>query len=165
MRDLESRDIIYGGNLNYHHMCRWYSGFFYNHPALADYEWYWRVEPGVTFFCDVPYDPFVHMAENKKEYGFTISLVEIPETIPSLWKTTMEFAHSRNLSSVVVNNTRSSSSSSSLFNFFTDDGGATYNGCHFWSNFEIARFDLYRSDLYEAFFDHLDKSGGFFYER
>lgn len=36
---------------------------------------------------------------------------------------------------------------------------------HFWSNFEIASLDLWRSDAYRAYFDHLDKSGGFFYER
>jgi len=33
------------------------------------------------------------------------------------------------------------------------------------SNFEIARLDFWQSDAYMAYFDHLDKSGGFFYER
>lgn len=33
------------------------------------------------------------------------------------------------------------------------------------SNFEIARIDFWRSEAYRAYFDHLDKSGGFFYER
>jgi hypothetical protein len=33
------------------------------------------------------------------------------------------------------------------------------------SNFEIARVDFWRSKPYRAYFDHLDKSGGFFYER
>lgn len=40
-----------------------------------------------------------------------------------------------------------------------------YNLCHFWSNFEIARTSLFTSKLYEDYFDHLDKSGGFFKER
>jgi alpha 1,2-mannosyltransferase len=37
--------------------------------------------------------------------------------------------------------------------------------CHFWSNFEIADMDFFRSDAYLSFFKHLDQAGGFFYER
>jgi Glycolipid 2-alpha-mannosyltransferase len=35
----------------------------------------------------------------------------------------------------------------------------------FWSNFEIGSLDFYRSEAYTAYFEHLDKAGGFFYER
>lgn len=40
-----------------------------------------------------------------------------------------------------------------------------YNMCHFWSNFEIARTDLFTSPEYQAYFEHLDASGGFYKER
>jgi len=40
-----------------------------------------------------------------------------------------------------------------------------YTTCHFWSNFEIGDLDFFRSPTYQAYFRHLDKSGGFFYER
>jgi alpha 1,2-mannosyltransferase len=40
-----------------------------------------------------------------------------------------------------------------------------YNRCHFWSNFEIGSLDFLRSDAYTKYFEHLDKSGGFSYER
>ncbi|ODV93749.1 hypothetical protein PACTADRAFT_51502 [Pachysolen tannophilus NRRL Y-2460] len=40
-----------------------------------------------------------------------------------------------------------------------------YNLCHFWSNFEIARTDLFLSNEYQAYFDFLEKSGGFYKER
>jgi mannosyltransferase len=43
--------------------------------------------------------------------------------------------------------------------------GETYNMCHFWSNFEIARLDWFRSKEYNDFFDMMDKSGGFWMER
>lgn len=49
--------------------------------------------------------------------------------------------------------------------FLSEDGGETYNRCHFWSNFEIGSLALWRSDAYLAYFDYLDKAGGFFYER
>jgi alpha 1,2-mannosyltransferase len=37
--------------------------------------------------------------------------------------------------------------------------------CHFWSNFEIASLSWLRSQAYLDYFNHLDKAGGFFYER
>ncbi|GME91276.1 unnamed protein product [Ambrosiozyma monospora] len=37
--------------------------------------------------------------------------------------------------------------------------------CHFWSNFEIARTDLFTSPEYKAYFDFLENSKGFYTER
>lgn len=65
--------------------------------------------------------------------------------------------------------------------FLSDDGGESYNRCHFWSNFEIGMFtealrslllirysgdlNFWRGEAYTKFFEHLDKAGGFYYER
>jgi len=49
--------------------------------------------------------------------------------------------------------------------WISNDNGDTYNRCHFWSNFEIADLNFLRSPAYMNYFDHLDKSGGFSYER
>jgi mannosyltransferase len=27
--------------------------FFYKHPLLMKYEWYWRLEPEIKYFCDI----------------------------------------------------------------------------------------------------------------
>lgn len=27
--------------------------FFYKHELLAKYDWYWRVEPDIKYFCDI----------------------------------------------------------------------------------------------------------------
>lgn len=37
--------------------------------------------------------------------------------------------------------------------------------CHYWSNFELADLRFFRSKVYEDYFDYLDKTGNFFYER
>lgn len=48
-------------------MCRYNSGvrplitsyfgaddkFFFRHPLLADYDYYWRIEPSIKLFCDI----------------------------------------------------------------------------------------------------------------
>jgi alpha 1,2-mannosyltransferase len=119
---------------------------------VIKYEYYWRVEPGVHFFCDIPYDPFLFMSKNKKEYGFTVALAELMKTIPSLWGATKSFAEAEGLDSTT------------FLKYFANSQGE-YNGCHFWSNFEIARIGLWNSDLYLKYFNFLDRWGGFFYER
>ena len=55
------RGVLYGGRESYHHMCRYFSGFFYWHPLLQEFEYYWRMEPDVHYYCDLDYDPFLFM--------------------------------------------------------------------------------------------------------
>ncbi|EGV66243.1 hypothetical protein CANTEDRAFT_112796 [Yamadazyma tenuis ATCC 10573] len=153
--DMKAAKIIYGDSESYRHMCRFESGFFWRSPLLDDYDWYWRVEPGIQIHCDLDYDLFKFMRDNKKRYGFTISIHEFEKTIPTLWEHTKNFIkeHSEYLA---PNN---------LMDFISNDNGETYNLCHFWSNFEVADLNFWRSDAYRAYFDYLDKTGGFFYER
>ncbi|PVF94300.1 hypothetical protein CPB86DRAFT_50427 [Serendipita vermifera] len=49
--------------------------------------------------------------------------------------------------------------------FLSDNDGNDYNLCHFWSNFEIADMDFWRSEAYMKYFEFLDSKGGFYYER
>ncbi|KAG0179934.1 hypothetical protein DFQ28_002000 [Apophysomyces sp. BC1034] len=97
------------------------------------------------------------MKQNNKQYAFTISFIENRDTIPTLWATVKDF---------VRNNGHyfSNLASDSLYQFVTTDG-ERYNQCHFWTNFEIARLDLWHTEAYRAFFAHLDSQGGFYYER
>lgn len=152
--DMRKRNIIYGDSLPYRHMCRYNSGFFFRHPLLDGYDYYWRVEPWVEFYCDMPYDPFVYMKENDIDYGFTIMLPEYIETVPTLWNTVKQFMKDN---PDVVNQ-------KNMLRMF-NDGTENYNLCHFWSNFEIGNLNFFRSEKYLRYFDYLDKAGGFFYER
>ncbi|KAG0170528.1 alpha 1,2-mannosyltransferase 2.4.1, partial [Apophysomyces sp. BC1015] len=156
---MEEDGIMYGGSESYRHMCRFQSGFFYWHHLLDGYDYYWRVEPGVKFSCDIEYDPFRLMQERDLKYGFTIALEEYHATIPTLWQRTLEFI--KEYPQYVYPRTRPDS----LFSAITNDNGASYNLCHFWSNFEIASLQFMRSAGYQAYFRHLDRAGGFFYER
>ncbi|KAK0671326.1 glycolipid 2-alpha-mannosyltransferase-domain-containing protein [Cercophora samala] len=175
--------IMYGGMESYHFMCRFYSGFFYKHELLAKYEWYWRLEPEISYFCDITYDPFLAMIEHNKTYGFTIAVKELRETVPNIFRYASAYKRLNNLTS------------QGLWEMFVEpqpdkkpeppapqlpdeilrskqpeidpEGmeGEKYNMCHFWSNFEIARLDFFRSKEYEDFFQMMDRSGGFWMER
>jgi alpha 1,2-mannosyltransferase len=172
--EMREQKIIYGHSESYRHMCRYESGFFFRHPLLQNYEYYWRVEPGVELFCDIPYDPFLFMKENDKKYSFVISMYEYPGTIPTLWDGVKQF----------MNDYPQHISEENLMRFLSDDKGKTYNSCHFvstipsrlllelthliiwqWSNFEIGSLDWLRSKAYMDYFEALDRQGGFFYER
>lgn len=86
--EMGKQPIPYGGSIPYRHMCRYQSGKFFRHELLKGYEYYWRVEPDVKFYCDIVEDPFVTMKRLDKSYGFVVSLYEYQATIPTLWQTT-----------------------------------------------------------------------------
>lgn len=65
--------------------------------------------------------------------GFTISLKEFKETVESLWSVTRVWMDA-NKEMVVP-----SDHPGNLMKFITEDGGSTYNMCHFWSNFEVGK--------------------------
>ncbi|CAF9939657.1 MAG: hypothetical protein HETSPECPRED_001846 [Heterodermia speciosa] len=160
---LKEQEIQYGNLVSYHQMCRWNSGLFYRHPALQQTRYYWRVEPKVHFFCDVDYDVFRYMADHNKTYGFTVNLYDAPQSIPTLWPETLkflavhpEYESENNAREWLVDSTRRPEHN------IKANG---YSTCHFWSNFEIADMDFWRSKAYGDYFDHLDRAGGFFYER
>jgi len=82
-------------------------------------------------------------------------MVEYVQTIPTFWDTVLEFTK-ENPQYIAQNN---------AMGFLSDTGGTSYNLCHFWSNFEIADMNLWRGEAYAKYFDHLEASGGFYYER
>jgi alpha 1,2-mannosyltransferase len=122
-QDMAERKIIYGDSVSYRHMCRYESGFFFRHPLMLNYQYYWRVEPSVQFHCDIHYDPFRYMAENNKKYGFVLSLYEYIDTIPTLWDSVKKF----------MKNHPEHVAADNSMGFLSDDGGDTYNKCHFVS--------------------------------
>ncbi|EPB82716.1 hypothetical protein HMPREF1544_10562 [Mucor circinelloides 1006PhL] len=163
MREI-MKDLPYGNSESYRHMCRFQSGFFWRHPLVLslNLEYYWRVEPDVRYFCELDYDPFLYMKQNKKKYAFNISFKEHSGTIITLWDTVKKFAQE---STKKGKNYFPHKVTDTIFKFLTPDDGGTYNGCHFWTNFEIARLDLWHTEAYQEFFEYLDHNGGFFYER
>lgn len=154
-KKLADEEVKYGNSESYRHMCRFNSGFFQHLDTLADYRYYWRVEPNVQFKCDIPEDPFKVMREGNYVYGWTMTMPEDDKSIRSLWPAVKSFIHKKNPLMPLEN----------MLDFITDDNARSYNLCHFWSNFEIGDLDFFRSDVYQSFFEHLDKTGGFFYER
>lgn len=105
------------------------------------------------------------MRTNNKIYGFVITMYEFEATIKTLWSRTKDFIrrnphflHANNSLGFLVDGARASDPRDEEIN-------GEYNLCHFWSNFEIASLNFYRSEAYSKYFEFLDSTGGFFYER
>lgn len=120
-KKMEEKKVIYGGSESYRHMCRYESGFFFRHDLMMNYDYYWRVEPSVKYFCDIGFDAFKFMKDNKKKYSFVLSLHEYRETVLTLWDSVKHFMEKFPEHIVEGNN----------LEFISEDGGKTYNMCHF----------------------------------
>ncbi|KAK6600559.1 glycolipid 2-alpha-mannosyltransferase [Botrytis cinerea] len=156
--DMAQRKIIYGDSVSYRHMCRFESGFFFQQELMLNYEWYWRVEPSIELFCDIDYDAFKFMADNKKKYSFVLSLYEYVETIPTLWDSVKKFIKA-------IQNTLPKATQWVFSVMMVVKPTTTATWYVLWSNFEIGNLNWLRSKAYTDYFEQLDQDGGFFYER
>ena len=135
------------------------------------------------------------MIKNNKTYGFTIAVKELKETVPNIFRYASAYKRKNKLKSKglwemfledpedeenkpVEENKPPEEDPLPEEILRTEPGykglpdvdpeameGEKYNMCHFWSNFEIARLDWFRSKEYEEFFQMMDRSGGFWMER
>lgn len=126
------------------------------------------------------------MQEHNKTYGFTIAVKELRETVPNIFRYASAYKRMKGLKSKGLwemfleepykeEKTDDAPKDDKLPEEALPEGipevdpeameGEKYNMCHFWSNFEIARLDFFRSKEYEEFFEMMDRSGGFWMER
>ncbi|CAO3643195.1 unnamed protein product [Cunninghamella blakesleeana] len=158
-KEMSEKNIIYGDSEDYRFQARFFSGLIFSHPALEDIDYYWRFEIGTEYPCDIKFDPFQYMKDHNKKLSFSISLYEYAETIPTLYTTFKDYANNHPADIYHANEP------DSLWSFITDSSTGGYNNCHFWTNFQIADLNFFKSQQYMDYFNHIDQSGGIFYER
>lgn len=134
------------------------------------------------------------MIEANKTYGFTIAVKELRETVPNIFRYASAYKRLKGLTSkglweMFVEPPETSEEAKDANEAKEDQDlpedvsksdpknaqlpeidpdameGESYNMCHFWSNFEIAKLSWFRSKEYEDFFEMMDRSGGFWMER
>ncbi|KAL0082704.1 nucleotide-diphospho-sugar transferase [Phycomyces blakesleeanus] len=156
---VDMKDVMFGESEDYRFQSRFMAGLIFRHPALKELDYYWRFEPGTEYVCPIDFDPFQYMHANKKKFSFSMALYEYHEVMPTLYDTTLKFAqeHLKWIQPIESKN--------SLWDFILDADSKDFNRCHFWSNFQIADLSFYRSEQFQTFFNYIDESGGFFYER
>ncbi|KAI8330808.1 nucleotide-diphospho-sugar transferase [Choanephora cucurbitarum] len=157
MLEQETKGAYKGSSLSYHQLMRYHSGFFFHHPLLRDVEYTWRVEPGADYSCQMDDDMFLYMKEHNKSLGFVITMLEASQTIPTLWQRVNEFTERFPQHVLPEYET--------IYPWIYDEDADDYNNCHFWTNFQLADLSFFRSESYRKYFEYLDRTGNFFYER
>lgn len=138
--------------MGYRHMCRFHSGGIYQDPRLAGYDYYMRLDSDSYIYSRIDYDVFEYMADNSKEYAFMATDDgEVSSVIEGLWDSAKTFMDSN---SIAIPN-----------DVLATVKNGVWEGRLFYTNFEIAKFSFFRGEKYTKFFEHLDKTGNFFYKR
>ena len=162
--DLNRRYIGYHG-LDYQKMCRFFSGYFFREQRTLNYDLFWRLDVDSEFNCPILQDPFqVFRNDPNILYGFGIANYEHPPTMPTLWSSIKKWVNNASIN--IRSKMPDPSSKRSILKFVSNDQGKSLTSlCIFYNNLELGRFDLFRSETYLSYFEHLNKEGGFFYER
>jgi len=118
----------------------------------------------------ITYDPLLEMEKKGKKYGYAVGLWEVGRKAPSLFRLASEYRILHHAEGRVWNAMVAPWMPWPLRYLmrwipYCDSPGDAWNMCHYWSNFEIADLDFFRSQQYCDFFDHRDENGGFYYER
>ncbi|KAM0750608.1 nucleotide-diphospho-sugar transferase [Meredithblackwellia eburnea MCA 4105] len=148
-----------GFSLGYRNMCRFYSGFFWDHPAVRGYEYIWRLDTGVRFWCELDFDPIAEMNSLGKKYAYSILSTEGSKWTTNLWETTHEFLNDHpewreeeNMAAAMLEERRK-------------EKEGEWNMRIVYNNFEISHRSIWESPRYLSYFKHLDSQGGIYYDR
>jgi len=135
-------EIVYvngfGFSMGYRHMCRFFSGIIYHHPALKSFDYYWRLDTDSFLRGKIEYDVFEFMHDNNYIYGYVDSGIDTA-TVDEL-----RTATERYISKNKIKNT------------------GTWDGSAYGTNFEISKIDFWNSEKCIDFFNYLDNLGGIF---
>ncbi|KAF8990320.1 nucleotide-diphospho-sugar transferase [Cyathus striatus] len=147
-----------GFRLGYRSMCRFYSGFFWRHPALAPYDWFCGLDTDIVFHCEVVrFFPYLYTPQSVIT-GFVQVSGDTDFVQPSLASNRPHFSNANH--GFVWND------AASVERAFSGIAGIDdWTRMCMYNNFEISHRNVWESTLYTKFFEYLDKAGGFFYER
>ncbi|KIJ48935.1 glycosyltransferase family 15 protein [Sphaerobolus stellatus SS14] len=168
-----------GFTLGYRSMCRFFSGFFWRHPAIAKYDWIWLLDSDIKFHCDVVRDTRVDLSGFTLVFDLGLEAVrsfhkdagckcvispDTPFVQPSLPSNVSSFLASR--SHLIPEGVNHAFQWHNVNKALRGEAGVNdWTLMNFYNNWEISHRNLWTSPVYTAFFEYLDKIGGFFYER
>ncbi|NJD76986.1 MAG: hypothetical protein FIB08_07815 [Candidatus Methanoperedens sp.] len=134
-------------SMGYRHMCRFFSGIIFHHPALKDYDYYWRLDTDSFLLDKIDYDVFQFMHERNFKYGYIGIFKDEPGVTRDLWDTTKKYIEDNNLKPQFLQK-------------FMSDG--IWDRSYYYTNFEISRLDFWRSEEFMNYFEYLDRAGGIY---
>ena len=141
---------VRGYGMGYRHMCRFFSGPLFRHAALRAYEFVWRLDSD-SFLLGAPLqDPFEQMARHNASYAWLHAYRDEQAFVTGLWGA----AHAHLLARGV--------DEQRVHDWVPEARKWFETPMCFATNFFVARVSWFASEAYTAFFDALDRHGGFY---
>lgn len=159
---------------------RFFSGPIFVHPALAQYDYYLRVDDDSNFLCEIDYDIFKFMRNHRYKYGWLMYFLELPAIAgDTLWVAAVEVVSLLSVITVPIcmhdfafpvasfqyANRYGVTNQEFLNDLVTDHLESTFRRCHYWNNFEVVDLNFFRSEAYQSYFNFLDRQVGFYHFR
>jgi hypothetical protein len=138
-----------GFSMGYRHMCNFFAGDIYNQPALADYDYYMRLDTDSYILREISYNVFDMMRNRNAIYGFIGAAIQTDNSkvIDGLWDCCKQFS---DMSKYVCNK-------SIILNISP--------GKMYYNNFEIGKISWFKKEAYTTFYKHIRDSGGIYTKR
>jgi hypothetical protein len=138
-----------GFSMGYRHMCNFFAGEFYLHPALDEYDYYMRLDSDSYLLKPIEYNVFDKMKSIDAIYGYIGAAIQIdnPKVVCGLWDCVKDFS---NKSDYV--------SDKNIIDHIP-------NGKMFYNNFEIGNIKWFREKPYQSLYEHIKDSGGIYTNR
>ncbi|KAF9928848.1 alpha 1,2-mannosyltransferase 2.4.1 [Linnemannia zychae] len=134
---------------------RYMSGFLAQHELLDRYEFFWRVDPGLSLFCDIEQDPMLAMKEDGQKFAWSVSAAVNEAGTPGAWSIIQKFKETYPNHIPHINDE----------SFITRESLNEFSACSYNVQNSIGSIDFFRSPAYIDYFNLIDKEGPIYYER
>jgi len=172
--------------MGYQHMCNFFAGAGYMLPFFDNYDFYMRLDSDSTCPEGMP-DYFQQMESQKADYYFRTTFKEGGEVALGLWDEAEQFMAKSGRGADRIHRLRQPSNPNVCEGFdplLGLDNAPAINGygeslvqttpCQaglfdevpaYFTNFEVARLSILRSQAYQEWYQHLSTTGGIFFHR
>lgn len=139
-------------------MNRFLSGFLPKLDSLRDIKYVWNVKPGDELRCNLNFNPFKVMFDEKKIFGFAMTKVST-ENVEDFWSKSVNFFNQCEI--------KPEKSSIGFVGYHEEEKKTIndkYSKCNYDSVFSVIDLDFLRAKGYQDYFNYLDKTNNFFYQ-
>eukprot|EP01059_Diplonema_ambulator_P029288 TRINITY_DN4860_c1_g1_i1.p1 TRINITY_DN4860_c1_g1~~TRINITY_DN4860_c1_g1_i1.p1 ORF type:complete len:493 (+),score=55.04 TRINITY_DN4860_c1_g1_i1:128-1606(+) len=133
---------------------RWWAGYVFRSKVVQAYDYYWRVDMNAFYYCPIVFNPVFQLIDTGKLYGFMATPSEPQFAYPQLGRIIDEYlvktSQTMKYRGVVAKGSK---------------GKMEFTSCYPSSSSEIVKVSAVNTEEYAHFFEALETTGGFFYER
>ena len=134
----------YPFSMGYRHMCRFFSGEIFHRWELVGYKYVLRIDTDSYILDPNIKDPFQAMEESGSVYGYNNISGDDPTCYQGFYSTVRSAVEGMGFN----------------WQFQSHEEGHV-----FYTNWEIMRMDMFKSELYSKVYEAIDRSGGIFIHR